>query len=93
MSRHGLGRAITRALCCMILMSPAAVRAADLGAAPQQDGGLRAPRSNCRVIPQPQLNLWGEVTTYVPTMVCVSRGLYADTFPPPPPPQRFLGIW
>ena len=93
MSRHRLRRAITRALCCMILMSPAAVRAADLGAVPRQDSGLRAPRSNCRVIPQPQLNLWGEVTTYVPTMVCVSRGLYADTFPPPPPPQRFLGIW
>jgi hypothetical protein len=53
--------------------------------------GPPAPQRGCRLVPQPQLNLWGEVTTYVPTWVCVTRGLYADQFPPPPPPQS-MGI-
>ncbi len=67
-------------------------KAADLlGPAPQafqQDAGdLVPPQRNCRLIPQPQLDLYGQVNSYVPTWVCASRGLYADTFYPPLPPR------
>jgi hypothetical protein len=49
----------------------------------QDDNGEFVAHHGCRRIPQPQFDLWGQVATYVPTWVCVSRGLYADTFYPP----------
>jgi hypothetical protein len=54
----------------------------------------RAPRPRitahgpCEMVPQPRANLNGEVIRYRPSIVCLSRGLYADRHPPPPPPPR-----
>jgi hypothetical protein len=62
----------------------------------ERDGGEFIPSHHhgCRLIPQPQLNMWGEAAFYRPSWVCMSRGLYADTFPPPPPrPRGFFGLW
>lgn len=42
----------------------------------------------CEMVPQPHANLEGEVIGYQPSLVCLSRGLYADRHPPPPPPPR-----
>jgi hypothetical protein len=42
----------------------------------------------CQMVPQPQTNLAGEVIGFRPSLVCLSRGLYADRRPPPPPPPR-----
>lgn len=42
----------------------------------------------CQMVPQPQANLEGEVIGYRPTLVCLSRGLYADRHPQPLPPPR-----
>jgi hypothetical protein len=36
----------------------------------------------CRLVPQPETNLFGTVTRYRPMLVCLSRGIYADTLPP-----------
>jgi hypothetical protein len=41
----------------------------------------------------PEANLTGDTTQFLPTRVCVSRGLYADTTPPPPPLQRPWWWW
>ncbi len=38
----------------------------------------------CRMIPQPELNLYGDTTRFRPTIVCMSRGLLADSFGPYP---------
>lgn len=46
------------------------------------------PRRHCRVVLQPRTNLAGEVVRFRPSLVCVSRGLYADTHAPPPPTPR-----
>ncbi|ACB93753.1 hypothetical protein [Beijerinckia indica] len=35
---------------------------------------------NCRLIPQPQLDLYGYVRFFRPTIVCFSSGLLADSF-------------
>jgi len=40
------------------------------------------------MVPQPVMNLYGEAIGFRPTLVCVSRGVYADTQPPPPPLHR-----
>jgi hypothetical protein len=37
----------------------------------------------CRIVPQPQRNLSGDYSFYKPIMICMSRGVYADTFYPP----------
>lgn len=36
----------------------------------------------CRLVPEPQFNLHGDVTRFRPIFVCASRGVYADTFWP-----------
>jgi hypothetical protein len=68
-------------------------RAADLDEAYQEaprrhvvtgdvPGRILDPR--CRVIPQPELNLYGDTARFRPTVVCMSRGLLADSFGPYP---------
>ena len=32
----------------------------------------------CRIVPQPQANLYGDTARFRPTAVCQSRGLYTD---------------
>jgi len=91
-----MGRAFMSATACVlaISMNTAAARAADFDtAAPAAPPRGIATQRGCRLIPQPQLNLWGEVTTFLPTWVCVSRGVYADTLPPPPPPPPLGLLW
>jgi len=33
----------------------------------------------CRIVPQPELNLYGDTARFRPTAVCQSRGLYTDS--------------
>jgi hypothetical protein len=33
----------------------------------------------CRIVPQPEANLYGDTARFRPTAVCQSRGLYADS--------------
>jgi hypothetical protein len=33
----------------------------------------------CRIVPQPQANLYGDTARFRPTAVCQSRGLYTDS--------------
>jgi hypothetical protein len=33
----------------------------------------------CRIVPMPELSLYGETARFRPTAVCQSRGVYADT--------------
>ena len=93
MLRPRIRRAIARCLilCLLALHTHAAATAADLdGKKPQARQDALAEfvaRHDCRRIPQPQTDLWGQVVTYLPTWVCQSRGLYADTFDPPPLPR------
>jgi len=37
---------------------------------------------SCRLVPQPQINVFNDVTRYRPIWVCQLRGVYADTFWP-----------
>ncbi len=57
--------------------------------------GAPAPRRNaaarpyvldprCRIVPQPELSLYGETARFRPTMICMSRGIFADSFAPYP---------
>lgn len=38
----------------------------------------------CRVIPQPELDFYGNTARFRPTIICMSRGLFADSFGPYP---------
>jgi len=38
----------------------------------------------CRVVPQPEANLFGSTARFRPTLICTSRGMYADSFGPYP---------
>lgn len=73
-----------------LLASCLPLSAADLDRAyPPPPPAYAAERSvgidpRCRVIPQPELNLYGNTTRFRPTIVCMSRGLYADSFGPYP---------
>jgi hypothetical protein len=104
MPQHRIRRAVAACsiLGLLTVATNGGVAAADLdgrGKAPradllEQDGGeFIPPHRGCRLIPQPQLNMWGEAAFYRPSWVCMSRGLYADTLPPPPPPRMFFGLW
>jgi hypothetical protein len=94
---------VSGTILCLFACDMTAASAADLDrVAPPREPGPQAWQDNgefipahhgCRLIPQPQLNLYGDTTSFRPIWVCVSRGLYGDTFPPPPLPPRFLGIW
>jgi len=96
MLRHHVRRAIAHCtiLCLLAVHTHAAATAADLGSkgppplASQEDNGEFLAHHGCRRIPQPQFDLWGQVVTYLPTWICVSRGVYADTFYPPLLPGR-----
>lgn len=69
-----------------------AAHAADFAAGPPQDlvpavdiagpvygyfNPVLDPR--CRIVPMPQLNLYGDTARFRPTAVCQSRGLYTDS--------------
>ncbi len=64
-----------------------AAHAADLTAPPPAAYGyvgvVPAVDPRCRIIPQPQANLYGDTARFRPTLVCLSRGLYADSMPFP----------
>jgi hypothetical protein len=99
MLRQRARRAIAScSLLCLLALHAQTVasgtaKAADLlGPAPPQafqegNGEFVPAQRACRLVPHPQLDLWGQVTSYVPTWVCASRGIYADTFYPPLPPR------
>ncbi len=46
--------------------------------------GARALDPRCRVVPQPEVNLYGDTTRFRPTLICMSRGMLADSFGPYP---------
>ena len=70
-----------------------AAQAADVGPVPgpgpEAGGGASVPRyagyfyttvdPRCRVVPMPEASLYGDTARTVPTAVCQSRGLYADS--------------
>ncbi|MGO9005871.1 MAG: hypothetical protein ACLQIQ_12335 [Beijerinckiaceae bacterium] len=93
MLRQRVRRAIALCsiLCLLALNTNTGVVAADLDAKGPRlwngNGGFVPAHRGCRRIPFPQFDLWGQVAIYVPTWVCLSRGLYADTFDPPPQPR------
>jgi hypothetical protein len=81
----------------VLLLSGSAAQAADLGRfgppgvpAPYPTGhyprGFAAVAPRCVLVPQPQFNLYNDVTWYRPIWVCASRGLQADTLWPYPWP-------
>jgi hypothetical protein len=41
---------------------------------------------SCKIVPLPQMNLYNEVTRAGVQNVCISRGVYADSFWPYAPP-------
>ncbi len=59
------------------------------GPAPLEGGGAGVPRyagyfyptldPRCRIVPMPEASLYGDTARMVPTAVCQSRGLYADS--------------
>jgi hypothetical protein len=74
-------------------MADLGARAADLDAAaypaqrPEAAAGMAGGRildPRCRVIPQPEPNLYGDTTRFRQTMICMSRGMLADSFGPYP---------
>ncbi len=48
--------------------------------------GFLPPPPGCRILPEPQMNLHNEVTRAGIQNVCISRGVYADSFWPYAPP-------
>jgi hypothetical protein len=107
MPQHRIRRAIAACsiLCLLAVQTNVGASAADLDSPwvpkrqraelwPGDRGEFVPAHHGCRLMPEPQLNMWGEATLYQPTWVCVSRGLYADTFPPRrPPKQGWFGLW
>jgi hypothetical protein len=54
---------------------------------PYVAGGIQGAQIDdprCRVILQPEANLYGDTTRFRPTLVCMSRGIYADFYKPYP---------
>ncbi|HET6375808.1 MAG TPA: hypothetical protein VFF88_07140 [Methylocella sp.] len=81
-------------LAAAAMASAGAAEAADLssppmGGPPQDYAFMPAPNGyggfnplfdpRCRIVPQPQASLYGETARFLPTAVCQSRGLYADS--------------
>jgi len=54
------------------------------GVADARVAGAHVLDPRCRVIPQPETNLYGDTTRFRPTMICMSRGIYADLYKPYP---------
>ena len=44
------------------------------------------PPPSCKIVQQPQMNLYNEVTHFGVQQVCISRGVYMDSFWPYAPP-------
>jgi hypothetical protein len=74
-------------LAALALLASSPTRAADY------DQGYAQPRvaarpflldPRCRIIPQPELNLYGDTARFRPTIICMSRGILADSFGPYP---------
>jgi hypothetical protein len=86
--RFGLGAAATAI--CLLMGSGAS--AADLDhpyyrPVPVAPNPLCLPvPPSCRIVPQPEMNLYNEVTRVGIQRVCISRGVYADSFYPYAPP-------
>jgi len=77
----------------LVLLAGTAAQAADIGRyGPAQEPTAPYPKGFagiapfCKVVPQPQFNLYNDVTWYRPIWVCRSRGVYTDTFWPNPWP-------
>lgn len=86
---HGFWRLLLLARWLLIaaLLGASAAQGADLGRRGPFPGPAFAPLGpRCRVVPQPQFNLYNDVTWYRPIRVCWSRGVFADTFWPYPWP-------
>jgi hypothetical protein len=81
-------------LAAAAVASAGAADAADLssprmGGPPQDYASMPVPNGyggfdplfdpRCRIVPQPQASLYGETARFLPTAVCQSRGLYADS--------------
>jgi hypothetical protein len=78
---------------CGLLLAAFALMASSPGLAADYDQAYAEPRAagrpflldpRCRIIPQPELNLYGDTARFRPTMICMSRGLFADSFGPYP---------
>jgi hypothetical protein len=48
--------------------------------------GWLPPPPSCKIVPEPEMNLFNEVTRDGIQRVCISRGVYADSFWPYAPP-------
>ncbi|HYP57090.1 MAG TPA: hypothetical protein VEQ35_02270 [Beijerinckia sp.] len=82
-------RALALSLLLLAASAAGLVRAADLDQLPPP-----APRAivapapgvwldpRCRIVPEPQLDLYGNVAGYRPMAVCFSQGVLADSFYP-----------
>ncbi len=75
------------------LLAASSAEAADLGRSgpgygpgPGPGPGPYAGAIGCRLVPQPQFNLYNDVTWYRPIWVCPTRGVYRDTLWPQPWP-------
>ena len=87
--RRGAGLITAAAAFCVFASALFAFHPADAADLQGRVAGPRvAARGPCELVPQPHANLAGEVIGYQPSLVCLSRGLYADRHPPPPPPPR-----
>ncbi len=60
---------------------------------PRASAGDLPPPPGCRLRAQPQMNLYNEVTRFGVQWVCISRGVYADSFWPYPPPYWARPRW
>jgi len=91
-------RGLSSQSCCLafavmvLLMAFTPVRAADYDEAyhpprPRAAAGnpvvILDPR--CRIVPMPEPNLFLDTTRFRPTIICMSRGMVADSFAPFPP--------
>ena len=50
------------------------------------DVAFLSPPPSCKLVPEPQMNLFNEVTRYGVQRVCITRGVYTDSYWPYAPP-------
>jgi hypothetical protein len=53
---------------------------------PPPPAAFLPPPPSCKIVPLPEMNLYNEVTRAGIQNVCISRGVYADSFWPYAPP-------
>ncbi len=87
------GTWLRAALVCICAFAGSAAFAADLDRHPAPVPPTIAVPSACHLVPQPRANLAGEVVRFRPSVVCLSRGVYADTLPPPLPERPWWWLW